>query len=307
MAEYHSGFACVVGRPNVGKSTLVNTLIGQDVAITSPTPQTTRHSIRGIVSQPDRQLVLVDTPGLHKPRTVLGKRLNELVRETWATVDVLVMCVPADQRVGPGDCFIASQLGRSAARGAATVAVVTKTDLADRDRTAEQLLEVSGLSEQIGRDWTEIIPVSVRSGENVETLKQVLLGLLPVGPQLYPEDEITDEPTATFIAEAIRHAAMQEMHDELPHSLAVQVESVTPRADRPETDPLTDVEATIFVERDSQKPIVLGRKGAGIRRIGTQARERIEPLLGTRVYLDLRVKVAKDWQKDPKQLRRLGF
>lgn len=307
MTEYHSGFASVVGRPNAGKSTLVNALIGHDVAITSPTPQTTRHAIRGIVSQPGRQLVLVDTPGLHKPRTLLGKRLNELVRETWASVDVLLLCVPADQPVGPGDRFIATQLGRSAAAKARTVAVVAKTDLASREEIAEQLLRVASLSQQLGRDWDEVVPVSARTGENLDTLKDLLLGLLPPGPQLYPEDDVTDEPTATLIAEVIRHAAMYQMRDELPHSLAVQVESISPRDNRGDADPMTDVEATLFVERDSQKGIVLGRKGTGIRGIGTRARERLEPLLGTRVFLDLRVKVAKDWQKDPKQLRRLGF
>jgi GTP-binding protein Era len=303
--QMHSGFACVVGRPNVGKSTLVNALVGQKIAITSARPQTTRHVIRGVVHRPDAQLVLVDTPGLHKPRTLLGKRLNDRVREAWAQVDVMVQCFPADQKPGPGDRLIAKE--SAAANRGLRVAVVTKTDLADPQRIGEQLLAVAALGEELERDWDEIVPVSAVSGDGLETLTDVLLAKLPEGPALYPDGVITEEPEQSLVSEIIREVALQGMSDELPHSIAVVVEEMEPREDRPADDPLVDITAWVFVERDSQKAIVVGRKGEGIRRIGTESRKRIEALLGTRVFLDLRVKIAKDWQRDPKQMNRLGF
>ncbi|MCH9719437.1 MAG: GTPase Era [Actinomycetia bacterium] len=303
--QMHSGFACVVGRPNVGKSTLVNALVGQKIAITSARPQTTRHVIRGVVHRPDAQLVLVDTPGLHKPRTLLGKRLNDRVREAWAQVDVMVQCFPADQKPGPGDRLIAKE--SAAANRGRRVAVVTKTDLAAPQRIGEQLLAVAALGQELERDWDEIVPVSAVSGERLDTLADVLLAKLPEGPALYPDGVITEEPEQSLVSEIIREVALQGMSDELPHSIAVVVEEMEPREDRPADDPLVDVIAWVFVERDSQKAIVVGRKGEGIRRIGTESRKRIEALLGTRVFLDLRVKIAKDWQRDPKQMNRLGF
>ena len=303
--QMHSGFACVVGRPNVGKSTLVNALVGQKIAITSARPQTTRHVIRGVVHRPDAQLVLVDTPGLHKPRTLLGKRLNDRVREAWAQVDVMVQCFPADQKPGPGDRLIAKE--SAAANRGRRVAVVTKTDLAHPQRIGEQLLAVAALGQELERDWDEIVPVSAVSGEGLATLTDVLLAKLPEGPALYPDGVITEEPEQSLVSEIIREVALQGMSDELPHSIAVVVEEMEPRADRPAEDPLVDITAWLFVERDSQKAIVVGRKGEGIRRIGTESRKRIEALLGTRVFLDLRVKIAKDWQRDPKQMNRLGF
>lgn len=303
-AEHRSGFACVVGRPNAGKSTLTNALVGQKVAITSGRPQTTRHVIRGVVHRPDAQLVLVDTPGLHRPRTLLGERLNEMVLATLGEVDVVVFCLPADQRVGPGDRFIAEQVGRLGPTAARTpvVAVATKADLVGKARLAEHLLAVSELG-----DWADIVPVSAVDGYQVDTLIEVLVGHLPPGPALYPDGELTDEPEHVMVAELVREAALEGVRDELPHSLAVVVEEIVPREGRDAERPLLDVRVTLFVERDSQKAIVIGKAGSRLRDVGSRARQGIEALLGARVYLDLHVKVAKDWQRDPKQLHRLGF
>jgi GTPase len=298
--DFRSGFACFVGRPNVGKSTLTNALVGEKVAITSSRPQTTRHSIRGIVNRPDAQLVLVDTPGLHRPRTLLGERLNDVVLTTLAEVDVVGMCVPADQKVGPGDRFVANEL--AGLPRTPVVAVVTKTDLVGRDQLAAQLVAVSELG-----DFAEVVPVSARAGDQIDLLADLLVGLLPEGPALYPDGELTDEPEATMVAELVREAALEGVRDELPHSLAVVVEEMTPRAGRPADRPLLDVRVELYVERPSQKAIVIGRGGERLRAVGTAARGQIERLLGTPVFLDLHVKVAKDWQSDPKALRRLGF
>ncbi len=298
-AGFRSGFACLVGRPNAGKSTLTNALVGQKVAITSSKPQTTRHTIRGIVHRIDAQLVLVDTPGLHRPRTLLGERLNDLVRQALLEVDVVGFCVPADERVGPGDRFIAAELAEIRTP---VVVIVTKTDRVDRVRLTEQLLAVSEL---VGA--ADVVPVSARDAFQLDVLTDVLVGHLPVGPALYPEGELTDEPEAVMVAELVREAALEGVRDELPHSLAVVVEEILPREDRPPDSPLLDVRVHLFVERESQKAIVIGRGGSRLREVGTTARRGIEGLLGCRVHLDLRVKVAKDWQRDPKQLHRLGF
>ncbi len=303
--DFRSGFACIVGRPNVGKSTLLNAMIGSHLAITSDRPQTTRHAIRGVLHRDHGQLVVIDTPGLHKPRTLLGKRLNDLVRATWGQVDILVQCFPADQKVGPGDRLIAKE--SAAAHRGARIAVVTKTDLVSSDTVAQRLIEVQQLGTDLGRQWDDIVPVSATEDDQVDILTEVLIDALPVGPPLYPEGQVTEEPERILIAELIRETALAGMTDELPHSIAVVVEDLQMRPDRPQDDPLMDVTAFLFVERDSQKAIVIGAKGAGIRRIGTESRRRIEELLGTRVFLDLRVKIAKDWQRDPKQMNRLGF
>jgi len=297
---FRSGFACLVGRPNVGKSTLTNALVGEKVAITSSRPQTTRHTIRGIVNRPDAQLVLVDTPGLHRPRTLLGQRLNDVVRETLNEVDVIGFCIPADAKVGPGDTFIAAQLAEI--RRTPKVAVVTKTDLVGREQLAIQLLAVSALGE-----FAEIVPVSATGGDQVGLLADLLVALLPDGPELYPGGVLTDEPEAVMVAELVREAALEGVRDELPHSLAVVVDEMTPRQGRPADRPLLDVRVELYVERPSQKAIIIGKGGERLRDVGTTARGSIERLLGTPVYLDLHVKVAKDWQRDPKQLRRLGF
>jgi len=297
--SFRSGFACFVGRPNAGKSTLTNALTGSKVAITSSRPQTTRHAVRGIVHRPEAQLVLVDTPGLHKPRTLLGQRLNDLVRETYAGVDVICLCVTADDKVGPGDRFIAAELARVRTP---VIAVLTKTDLAKPQQIGEQLLALSGLGE-----WAEVVPVSAVSSYQVDLLADLLVQRLPEGPALYPDGELTDEPEQVLVAELIREAALEGVRDELPHSIAVTIEEMGPRADRSVDRPLLDVYATLYVERDSQKAIVLGTGASRLKTVGTAARAQIEGLLGTPVFLDLRVKVAKDWQRDPKQLRKLGF
>lgn len=302
---YRSGFACFVGRPNAGKSTLMNALVGEKVAITSSKPQTTRHAIRGIVHRVDGQLILVDTPGLHRPRTLLGQRLNDVVRATWAEVDVIGFCVPADQKVGPGDRFIAAELAQI--RRTPKIAIVTKTDLVVPDQLAVQLAAIGQLGEELGVDWADVVPVSATRGDQLGLLSDLLLAQLPEGPPLYPDGELTDEPEETLVAELVREAALEGVRDELPHSIAAVVEEMNPRADRPADRPLIDVHVNVYVERDSQKSIVIGRGGSRLREVGTKARRQIERLLGTPVFLDLHVKVAKDWQRDPRQLRKLGF
>jgi GTP-binding protein Era len=302
VSEFHSGFVCFVGRPNTGKSTLTNALVGSKVAITSSRPQTTRHTIRGIVHRENFQIILVDTPGLHRPRTLLGQRLNDLVKDTYSEVDVIGWCIPADEKIGPGDRWIHEQI-RTVAPNTTLMVVVTKIDKVPRDRVAAQLLAVSEL---VGPD-TEIVPVSATTGEQLDVLTDVLATALPPGPAFYPHGELTDEPEEVLMAELIREAALEGVRDELPHSLAVVIEEVAPREGRDDLNPLVDVRAYLYVERDSQKGIVIGKGGARLREVGTAARTQIEKLLGTKVYLDLRVKIAKNWQRDPKQLGRLGF
>lgn len=293
-----SGFACFVGRPNVGKSTLMNALVGTKVAITSSRPQTTRRAIRGIVHRPDAQLIIVDTPGLHRPRTLLGERLDSLVRSTLTEVDVIGFCLPATDPIGPGDKYLAAELA-GLSRRTPVVAIVTKTDQATPDQIAAQLAAVAELG-----DWADIVPVSALGEFQLDVLADVLVSHLPPGQPLYPDGELTDEPEQLLVAELIREAALEGVRDELPHSIAVVVEDMAPRAGR---DDLIDVYAFMYVERPSQKAIVIGPKGARLKEVGTRARQQIEALLGTKVYLDLRIKVAKNWQRDPKQLRRLGF
>jgi GTPase len=302
---YRSGFASFVGRPNAGKSTLTNALVGTKIAITSDKPQTTRTVVRGIVHRPDAQLVLVDTPGLHRPRTLLGERLNDLVRTTWAEVDVVAVCFPSDEKVGPGDRFIVTELSK--VRRTTKVAVATKTDLASPERIGQHLLDIQRLGEETSTEWAEIVPVSAVAHDQMGLLADLLVGMLPEGPPLYPDGELTDAPEELLVADLIREAALDGVRDELPHSIAVVVEEMGMREDRPEDKPLLDVHANLYVERDSQKGIVIGRKGARLKQVGTRARASIEAMLGTPVYLDLHVKIAKDWQRDPRQLRKLGF
>ena len=300
--EFRSGFVCFVGRPNTGKSTLTNALVGTKVAITSNRPQTTRHTIRGIVHREDFQIVLVDTPGLHRPRTLLGQRLNELVKNTYSEVDVIGLCIPADEKIGPGDRWIVEQI-RAVAPRTTLIGIVTKIDKVSKDMIAGQLMAVSEL---IG-PTSDVVPVSATSGEQLDVLIELLAAQLPPGPAFYPDGELTDEPEETLMAELIREAALEGVRDELPHSLAVVIDEIEERPGRPDDQPLIDVHAIIYVERDSQKGIVIGKGGARLREVGTASRLQIEKLLGTKVYLDLRVKIAKNWQRDPKQLGRLGF
>jgi len=275
----------------------MNALVGAKVAITSSRPQTTRRAIRGIVHRPDAQLVIVDTPGLHRPRTLLGERLDSLVRSTLTEMDVIGFCVPATERIGPGDKYLATEL--TSGGKTPVVAIVTKSDQATREQVAAQLAAMS----QLG-DWADIVPVSAVADFQLDVLTDVLISHLPHGRPLYPDGDLTDEPEQQLAAELIREAILEGVRDELPHSIAVVVEEMTPREGR---DDLIDVQAIMYVERQSQKAIVLGPKGARLKEVGTVARQQIEALLGSHVYLDLRVKVAKDWQRDPRQLRRLGF
>jgi len=296
MVEHRSGFASFVGRPNVGKSTLTNALVGKKIAITSAKPQTTRRAIRGIVHREQGQLILVDTPGLHRPRTLLGERLNDLVAQTLGDVDVIGFCIPANEKIGPGDQFINEQLNEF--RRAKLVAVVTKSELVSPEQLAAQLLAVSEL-----RDWAEIVPVSAVAENQLEVLTEVLIKLMPISPALYPADAVTDESIESRICELIREAILEGVRDELPHSIAVTIDEMSERKGKD----LTDIHANIFVERDSQKGIIIGHRGSRLIDVGTRARHEIESLIGQRVFLSLRVKVASDWQRDPKQLGKLGF
>jgi GTP-binding protein Era len=301
LSASRSGFVCLVGRPNSGKSTLTNALVGEKVAITSTKPQTTRHTIRAIIDRDDSQLVLVDTPGIHRPRTLLGQRLNESVRDAYGSVDVIAMCLPADERSGSGDAFIVKQIVDVG--NVKRVAIITKSDLGVKALMPERLLEVMKLATDHGFVWDEIIPVSAKSGDQTELLVSLLIKLVPEGDALYPAGQVTDEPEDVMVAELIREAALEGVRDELPHSIAVVVEEITRKTD----SRLIHIQAFLYVERPSQKSIVIGIAGARLKEIGSDARREIERYLGAPVYLDLRVKVAKEWQRDPKALDRLGF
>lgn len=300
-----SGFACMVGRPNAGKSTLINGLVGTKIVITSPKPQTTRRVVRGVITNGQTQLIVVDTPGLHRPRTLLGERLNDLVRSTWTEVDVICFCLAADEDFGPGDRLLGEELAKVAKRP--VVVAVTKTDIATADQVASRLATAAELAETVGLRVRDYVPVSAVDGTNMGVLFDALAAGLPEGPLLFPAEQVTDESEEALVAELIREAALADVSQELPHSIAVTVEEMNVREDRPEGKPLTDVFATIHVERSSQKPIIIGKGGAHLRKIGSVARPAIERLLGTPIYLNLHVRVAKEWQRDPKQLRRLGF
>jgi GTP-binding protein Era len=300
QTPHRSGFVALVGRPNAGKTTLTNALVGEKVGIVSNRPQTTRHAIRGVVHKPTGQIVLVDTPGLHKPKSLLGKRLNDVVRDTLSDVDVIVFCIPADQPVGAGDKFIARQLREV---NAPIVLVVTKTDVASKQAVAQQLVAASQLFEA-----AEVVPLSAVSGDQVQLLEDLLIGLLPEGPPLYPEEQTTDEDTERQIAELIREAALEKVRQEVPHSLAVTIEEMVRRPDSKKGGgELVEVHALLHVERNSQKPMLLGKGGSIIKAIGSEARAGMETLLGARVHLELHVTVLGEWQDDPKKLNRLGY
>lgn len=296
---FRSGFVSFVGRPNTGKSTLTNALVGEKIAITSSRPQTTRHAIRGLVHRPDAQIILVDTPGLHRPRTLLGERLNALVEETYSDVDLIGLCIPAGEKIGPGDRWILEQVRKICPR-TPILGLVTKIDSVSKQKVMEQLVALSTL---LGPD-SEVVPVSAASGEQVDVVSDVIASLLPKGPKFYPEDVTTEESDESRMSELIREAALEGVRDELPHSIAVTIEEVIPHEGRSD---MVDVHAVVYVERQSQKAIVLGTGGSRMREVGTTARAGIEELLGTKVYLDLHVKVLKEWQRDAKMLGRLGF
>ncbi len=293
---FRAGFVSFVGRPNVGKSTLTNALVGEKVAITSSKPQTTRRAIRGIVHEPHGQLIIVDTPGMHRPRTLLGERLNSIVQTTLGDVDVIGLCIPANEKIGPGDKYINEQL-ESFPR-AKKVAIVTKIDASSRPGVAEQLQAISEL-----RDWDAIIPISSFDKVQLDILSTELIKLMPVSEKLYPDDAVTDETTEERISELIREAALEGVTDELPHSIAVTIDDMI----ESETKDLLEIYANLFVERDSQKGIIIGHGGERLQDVGARARAEIEKLVGRQVFLSLRVKVAKEWQRDAKQLGRLGF
>jgi GTP-binding protein Era len=295
-AKFRAGFVSFVGRPNVGKSTLTNALVGEKVAITSSKPQTTRRAIRGIVHRPTGQLIIVDTPGMHRPRTLLGERLNTIVQDTLAEVDVIGLCVPANEKIGPGDKYINEQLDRFPR--AKKVAIVTKVDATSRPAVAEQLQAVSEL-----REWDAIIPISALTNVQLDVLAKELIALMPTSEPLYPSDAVTDEGLESRISELIREAVLEGVQDELPHSIAVTIDDMTEREDRD----MLDIYANLFVERDSQKGIIIGHQGERLADVGARARVEIEALVGKQVFLSLRVKVAKEWQRDAKQLGRLGF
>jgi len=276
------------------------------VAIASDKPQTTRHIIRGIVTTDDSQLVIMDTPGIHRPRTLLGERLNQLVYDTWSEVDVIGVCLPCPERIGPGDRHLVGEIAGLKHRPV-LIALATKLDLAPKPRIREHLIDVANLEQELGIEWAEIVPVSAVTGENVDLVCELLMARLPEGPAFYPDGEVTDEPTETLIAELIREVALSAAREELPHSITVTIEEMGLREGRDDEHPLLDIFANLVVERDSQKPIILGRKAARLKEIGTVARQRISRLVGTPVYLDLKVKVVKEWQRDPKALNRLGF
>jgi GTP-binding protein Era len=292
---FRSGFCAIVGRPNVGKSTLLNALVGAPVAITTPVPQTTRHAVRGVLHDEGLQVVFVDTPGLHKARTLLGARLNDVAKDIAGDVDVVLFMVDGASGIGRGDRFVARLLEPVAAR---TIAVVNKVDGMSKAAQLPALAAVADLG-----DWAEVVGVSARSGEGVAVVRDLIVARVPVGPPYFPPEQITDQTLEQRAAELIREQAIIRMREEVPHSVAVLVEEMVP-GDR---EDLTVVHATIYVERDSQKGIVIGHQGAVLRDIGIAARPEIERLLGNAVYLDLRVKLLKDWQGNPRSLDRLGY
>ncbi|MGC3903964.1 GTPase Era [Corynebacterium variabile] len=295
---FRSGFVSFVGRPNTGKSTLTNALVGEKIAITADQPETTRHPIRGIVHRPDSQVIVVDTPGLHRPRTLLGERLNEVVKETYADVDVIGLCIPADEKIGPGDRWILDAV-RASAPKTPVIGIVTKLDKASKDQVGAQLMELHDLL-----DGGEVIPVSAKEQVQLDVLLDVITEQLPEGPKFYPDDHITDDDRDTRMSELIREAALSGLHDELPHSVAVQIDEVFPSEER---EGVLEIHAVIFLEREGQKRILRGKDNRRWGRIIHRSRKSLIDLLGQNVFLDLRMKVAKNWQSDPKQLGKLGF
>ncbi|MEL0273269.1 MAG: GTPase Era [Pontimonas sp.] len=293
--EYRAGFVSFVGRPNVGKSTLMNALVGEKVAITSSKPQTTRHAIRGIVHRDNGQLIIVDTPGVHRPRTLLGQRLNDLVQSILSDVDVIALCVPATDPVGPGDSFIAQEI--SSYPQARKIALITKTDGATKEQIATRLMEVDQLA-----DWEALIPVSALTGEQLDVVVREILALMPESDPLYPPENTSEQSTEVRIAELIREATLEGVNEELPHSIAVTIDEMDQREDG-----LHQIYASLWVERDSQKGIMIGKGGGKLKDIGSRARAEIETLLGHKVYLSIQVKVSKEWQRDAKKITKLGL
>ncbi|MBT1166210.1 GTPase Era [Bifidobacterium simiarum] len=319
---YRSGFIAVVGRPNVGKSTLINALIGSHIAITSSRPETTRKAIRGVMTTENAQIVLVDTPGIHRPRTLLGQRLNDIVDESLSEADAIAFLLPADQEIGPGDKRILSRLRSQFATKlddggfkwkVPLIGIVTKIDELNRTQLVDKLIEINEFA-----DFTEIVPVSALQQDNLDEVRQVLIDAMPEGPKMYPDDQLTEESPEEDIAELVRGAFLEELDDELPHSLAVVVDAIEYPDDEESQEegdfdapatpkPKAQVHVSVYVERDSQKPIIIGRKAEHLVRVKKKLRTPINRIVGCKANLDMHVKVAKGWQSDPKKLERLGF
>ena len=298
MEDFHAGFVAIVGRPNVGKSTLVNALVGKKIVITSKHPNTTRNPIRGIITRDNYQIIVVDTPGVHKPKTLLGARLNEMVAENIDGVDVAVICLPANEAIGSGDEFVIRQIARYP-----IIVALTKTDLVSNEEIAAKLVEIDTLFKKISVKFEEVIPISAKNNLQISIIESEISKRLIPSPPLYPADMDTDQATELIISEFIREAAIAETFQEVPHSIVVTIEEYAKRDNKE----LVDINATIHVERDSQKPMLIGKQGSKLKEIGTKARAQIESYLGTKIYLSLHVKVTKDWQRDPKALAKLGF
>ena len=299
MSNFRAGFVAIVGRPNVGKSTLVNALVGSKIVITSHHPNTTRNPIRGIITRDEFQMIVVDTPGMHKPKTALGTRLNQMVNENINSTDAAVLCLPADETIGAGDEYIAAQLNDRTP----TFIAVTKVDKVSKSDLAAKLVAVGDFAKKVGLQKAEIIPISAKNLEQTDLILDLISRQLPLSPQLYPDEITTDQAQELMFADLIREAAIEELYEELPHSVMVTIEEMGERT----SGSIYDISATLHVERDSQKGIIIGPQGSRLKAIGTIARKSIENLIGTQVFLQIHVKVSKEWQKDPKMLARLGF
>ena len=299
MENFKAGFVAVIGRPNTGKSTLVNALVGTKIVITSHHPNTTRNPIRGIVNRDDFQMILVDTPGMHKPKTALGTRLNSMVTENISSTDSVLLCLPANEEIGAGDEYIAKQIKN----GQPLFLVVTKVDAVSKSDLAVKLTKVSDFANRLNLNRAEIVPVSAKNLEQTQLLLELLAKNLPISPALYPKDINTDQAEELMYADLIREAAIEELYEELPHSVMVTIEEMGER----EGGKIFDISATLHVERDSQKGIIIGPQGSKLKSIGTIARKSIENLVDMQVFLQIHVKVSKEWQKDPKLLAKLGF
>jgi GTP-binding protein Era len=299
MSDFKAGFVAIVGRPNTGKSTLVNALVGTKIVITSHHPNTTRNPIRGIINKENFQMIVVDTPGMHKPKNALGNRLNSMVSENIDSTDAVVICMPANEEIGAGDEYIAKQV-----KGQVPIfLVVTKVDTVSKSELAAKLVKVSEFTERINLSRAEIVPISAKNLDQTDLLLDLLSQKLPDSPALYPTDITTDQAEELMFADLIREAAIEELYEELPHSVMVTIDEMSER----EGGKIFDINATLHVERDSQKGIIIGPQGSKLKAIGTLARKSIENLVGMQVFLQIHVKVSKEWQKDPKLLARLGF